>query len=268
MPDSLLSLRPDSPRQVEHRRRQYNRDTLFFLISFFIAMGWPELQLVPQASVAHPIIGWVLWAIPVFVGCHMLWIYFASKGRSVFWRVVYVVTIGIVFTALAVLSVRMFITEKAEAKIRDEQRDTFDNLHIAQRVPNGALQNTIFTVVNDGHAPILVSESSCVINLLVFTGGGVLERSMTSNVSPKSKLEGGGDGESFQCFGRLIRTPDNIVRCADIVITFPYVLEDRPAYHKTKEWRLMALGDDPREWFQEPLNPTFGGHSCQPYILH
>lgn len=108
---------------VEKPARIYTKDFIYFVVSMLLPLGYGEVDLISRASVWHVVFGWLCWAVPLFVACHILWRKLSSKQISLIWRLLVTTVIAMGFLGLATKSVSAFLNRQREEQQEEVKRN-------------------------------------------------------------------------------------------------------------------------------------------------
>ena len=242
--------------EEETEQNVYSKDFIYFAVSMFVPVGYGEVDLIPRDSLWHPIIGWICWFIPVYMGLRMLshwlkgkrWNIPLNAGRLVVGALLIVYILG------AISALRLWV----ERKHQGEQDDVARNLSIRVLSPltENALES-VFSVTNGSRSLAISSKTlHCgILNLHGAKNGMPISiETLNTTAVPNAAEMMPGDSRSEPClmgWSSLVET----TQCADMLLWLEYRIETQPSIAKEKEFRLagyQARGGS-FNWYPEPV---------------
>ena len=218
--------------------QKYGRDLVLAIVFTCLPWGYGETELIPRENIWHPIVGWVLWAFPVAIGIHMIWMWLGSKNQSRSRRTAVVIALTGAFLFLATSSVKAFVGRQ----MQQEQNDVFEKLSARVELPAAGDVMNGFFVLSNGSKTRIAEAGSCVIHAIVGTHAAL--SGFTSIGFPSGgSLGPGGEAQSFQCLKPAVPQLVGVVVCADVELLVNYSLESQAAVKKEKYFRFTGYRD-------------------------
>jgi len=213
------------------------------------------MDLVPRESVWHVVFGWLCWAIPLAFLSNMLWIYLASKEKSLVFKIGALVLIGLLFLTAASASVHASITRQRQAEQEEVKRNIVPSV-LPPLTEN--IMESVFSVTNKSSRTTISSgQLFCGINQILGENQGRPVRigRLSSAAVPNAYQLLPGDSRSEPCL-MLWSTLVQKVQCADMDLWMEYAIEPQPRSTQRKRFRLVGYQSrgGSFNWYPEPAS--------------
>ena len=233
----------------------YSKDFIYFALSLFVPIGYGEVDVVPRDSIWHPVVGWICWAIPVYLFARIIWNRMSLKQTRPRVKVLVVLLMAVIFISGVTFALKSFV----ERKQNEEQEEVSRNLspHVLPPLTENVMES-VFSVTNgSGKTTIPSGMLFCGINQILGEKNGVpvtIGQLSTTAVSNASRLIPG-DSRSEPCL-MFWSTLVQKTRCVDMKLWMRYTIERQPSVTREKWFRLVGYQSrgGAFNWYPEPIS--------------
>jgi len=114
----LREIRQSLPRETTVNK-VFDKDFIYFAMSLFVPIGYGETDLIPRDSIAHPIVAWICWVIPIAMGGRIIWHRMTQRALHTGVKVVVAAAIAIGLFTAAFFALKSFVDRKNK-DVQDE----------------------------------------------------------------------------------------------------------------------------------------------------
>lgn len=233
----------------------YSKDFVYFAVSLFIPLGYGEVDLIPHESIAHPIVGWICWTIPVVIGLRWVWHWLSTKGMRRWVNIALVVVLGLGFCLGALLALKAWVNRRDQ----EEQEEVSRNLTYEVLPPlTENVMESVFSIANRSSKTTISSgQLFCGINWMFgeMNGQPRTVGQLSSAAIPNASRLTPGDSRSEPClmlWSKFLQKTS----CVDMKLWMRYTIEPQPNVIKEKSFHLVgyqARGGN-FNWYPETLD--------------